>query len=166
MPSGSPLIQTLGVTEQAPSSPGPDGSPKWARLCHYPFAFHELMVIEQRTLLLLASRCCGQVLQGAASQWRFLHVALSRLRTRGSGIGLWRGEPYAPGPGLRLAPLRHAGQGFPIGGFGGTAVGLRLVPPNPSFKRTPNGVARQPSSAGASPHCALAVWRATPPGSA
>jgi hypothetical protein len=38
--------------------------------------------------------------------------------------------------------------------------------PNPSFKRTPNGVARQPSSAGASPHFALAVWRATPPGSA
>jgi hypothetical protein len=42
----------------------------------------------------------------------------------------------------------------------------RGVLPNPSFKRTPNGVARQPSSAGASPHFALAVWRATPPGSA
>jgi hypothetical protein len=43
---------------------------------------------------------------------------------------------------------------------------LHQVLPNPSFKRTPNGVARQPSSAGASPHFALAVWRATPPGSA
>jgi hypothetical protein len=42
----------------------------------------------------------------------------------------------------------------------------RASMPNPSFKRTPNGVARQPSSAGASPHFALAVWRATPPGSA
>jgi hypothetical protein len=42
----------------------------------------------------------------------------------------------------------------------------RRVLPNPSFKRTPNGVARQPSSAGASPHFALGVRRATPPGSA
>jgi len=34
--------------------------------------------------------------------------------------------------------------------------------PNPSFKPSPNGVARWPSSAGPSAHFALAVQRATP----
>jgi hypothetical protein len=36
------------------------------------------------------------------------------------------------------------------------------VMPNPSFKRTPNGVSRSSSSAGASPHFALAAKHATP----
>ena len=36
------------------------------------------------------------------------------------------------------------------------------VKPNPSFKPSPNSVARQPSSAGPAAHCALAVQRATP----
>jgi hypothetical protein len=42
----------------------------------------------------------------------------------------------------------------------------RSVLPNPSLKLTPNGMAHQPSSAGPAAHCALAVWRAMPPGSA
>jgi hypothetical protein len=38
-----------------------------------------------------------------------------------------------------------------------------IVLPNPSVKRTGNGLSRQPSSAGPAAHCALAVWRAKPP---
>jgi hypothetical protein len=38
----------------------------------------------------------------------------------------------------------------------------RRARPNPSLKLSPNGVAHWPSSAGASPHFALAVQRATP----
>jgi hypothetical protein len=40
------------------------------------------------------------------------------------------------------------------------------VRPNPSLKRTPNGIAVWPSSAGAAPHCALAVQPAMPLGAA
>ena len=42
----------------------------------------------------------------------------------------------------------------------------RTALPNPSFKRTPNSVAHQPASAGPAAHFALAVRRATLPGSA
>jgi len=39
---------------------------------------------------------------------------------------------------------------------------VETVPPNPSLKRTPNGIAVWPSSAGASPHFALAVQHVLP----
>ena len=42
----------------------------------------------------------------------------------------------------------------------------RASMPNPSFKRTPGSVAHQPASAGPAAHFALAVRRATLPGSA
>jgi hypothetical protein len=42
------------------------------------------------------------------------------------------------------------------------AASRNPVKPNPSFKRTPNGVSRWPSSAGPTAHFALAVQRATP----
>ena len=40
-------------------------------------------------------------------------------------------------------------------------AGFARVQPNPSLKRSANSVAHWPSSAGASPHFALAVQRAT-----
>jgi hypothetical protein len=50
--------------------------------------------------------------------------------------------------------------------FVGTVVGLGVVPPNPSFKRTPNGLARRPVGAGPAAHFAPPGQRANPPGSA
>jgi hypothetical protein len=80
-------------------------------------------------------------------------------------------------PGARLCLAKHGKNQMQNSAFrlfkAAQAQGLRSnssaphqVLPNPSFKRTPNGVARQPASAGASPHFALAVRRTTPPGSA
>jgi hypothetical protein len=71
----------------------------------------------------------------------------------------------------RLENLAHHGQQRRAGSFCRppakdskitACTNHQASTPNPSFKRTPNGVARQPSSAGASPHFELAVWRATP----
>jgi len=41
-------------------------------------------------------------------------------------------------------------------------AGTRTLMPNPSLKRSANGMARWPSSAGASPHFALDGQRAMP----
>ena len=52
-----------------------------------------------------------------------------------------------------------------VSNTGGTLRTLPLPPtvmPNPSFKPSPNGVSRWPSSAGPAAHFALAVQRATP----
>ena len=38
----------------------------------------------------------------------------------------------------------------------------RQAEPNPSFKLSPNGLARQPTCAGPAAHCAHAVQRAKP----
>jgi hypothetical protein len=53
-------------------------------------------------------------------------------------------------------------------GLSAARLVLRIPPvrPNHSFKRTPNSVARQPSSAGPAAHFAHAGWHATLPGSA
>jgi hypothetical protein len=60
-------------------------------------------------------------------------------------------------------PPQTVGRTRPVGGLK-TRTGIQRgsVPPNPSVKRSANGMAHWPSSAGASPHFALAVQRAMP----
>jgi hypothetical protein len=125
------------------------------------------MAVEQRTQHFLPARCRRRLLRGANDR-RFLQVVSLRLGFRASVFGTAGQVP------LRRASIGsvggcHAGMrgiASSFSGFGGPALGFSLVPPNPSVKRTPNSFARQPSSAGASPHFALAVCRAKLSGSA
>jgi hypothetical protein len=78
-----------------------------------------------------------QSLGGAAAGRRHRLRVCTQSRWRGLCCHRWR-FPYSPAMSAKEA-----------------------MPPNHSFKRTPNSVARQPSSAGPAAHFALAVWRAT-----
>ena len=83
---------------------------------------------------------------------RLRNVAASLIGVRGGESASSLPAPaMARFGGLNMASLWHSMNAFALG----------RVRPNPSFKPSPNSVARQPSSAGPAAHFALAVQRAT-----
>jgi hypothetical protein len=97
------------------------------------------------------SSACSQVGQATSS------AVLSRLPSR---VASGKNEQRGPSPAWLLP---HASARF---SYSWAMSPTNPALPNPSFKRSPNSVARWPSSAGAAPHFALAVQRATLPGPA
>jgi hypothetical protein len=112
--AGVRLTQTLGGTEHAPSSPGPHGSPKWARLCHYPLAFSALMALQGNTKPPLAAMQLALALRGAVvRRVPLLAGAFLRLRLQASGLCLRYSKQSAG-----LAGSKSAGKwaGFTLTG--------------------------------------------------
>ena len=82
-----------------------------------------------------------------------------RRKAQSAMQGSWR-APQTRGTATALAVARSGKQNGSYAKFTSLRSQRELMP-NPSFKPSPNSVARRPASAGPAAHSALAVQRAT-----
>jgi hypothetical protein len=121
------------------------------------------MATEQRTQHYLSAKCRRGALRGI-HDWHFLQIVFFRFGLRASVFGAAGKVPLRRASGGSVGECHSDMQGnaSSFSGVGGPVFGFSLVPPNPSVKRTPNGLSRLAASAGAAPHFALAVKHAKP----
>jgi hypothetical protein len=191
MPSGSPLTQTLGGTKgryvvrqqnqrlsARTEQPRGGEAARGLRRRHYfgkdwqpkldrnPFSRPPLLAFTSRPCgthrLLWASRgALHRSPQGSSPvNWyaslRPQHSSFARTAQRWFQTKALSGHLRALAAAMRWP---HKARWWPQNPHRHSAW---LVPPNPSVKRSANGMAHWPSSAGASPHFALAAQRAMP----